>query len=99
LQDSSAVDLAEVFRQSRDHGLAAENLGQIAREWSAKLALSEAAIRTYLTENIHYELDVECVEGLQLFYRYAAEIGALPAAPELNFLEPAHEIVAPAPVL
>jgi hypothetical protein len=27
---------------------------------------------------------------LQLFYRYAAEIGALPAAPELSFLNTAN---------
>jgi chorismate dehydratase len=89
LADSPAIDLAEIFRTSRDHGLAAESVDQIAREWAPKVGLSESAIRSYLTESIHYELDAECVEGLQLFYRYAAEIGALPAAPELNFLEPA----------
>jgi hypothetical protein len=38
-------------------------------------------VRSYLTENIHYQLDTGCLEGLQSFYRYAAEIGALPAAP------------------
>jgi hypothetical protein len=31
-------------------------------------------------------LDPPCLEGLQLFYRYAAEIGALPAAPAISFL-------------
>src|SRR5258708_10862746 len=83
-----STDLAEVFRQSRDHGLASASIDQIARDWAPKLGLSESAIRSYLTESIHYELDSECVEGLQLFYRYAAEIGALPTAPELHFLEP-----------
>lgn len=88
-----STDLAEVFRQSRDHGLASASIDQIARDWAPKLGLSESAIRSYLTESIHYELDSECVEGLQLFYRYAAEIGALPTAPELHFLEPANEAV------
>jgi chorismate dehydratase len=80
-------DLAEVFRRSRDHGLEPVSLGQIAREWAPKLGIGESDIRSYLTESIHYELDAECIEGLQLFYRYAAEIDALPAAPELRFLK------------
>jgi chorismate dehydratase len=45
------------------------------------LGVSEPDVRSYLTENIHYQLDAGCLEGLQSFYRYAAEIGALPAAP------------------
>jgi chorismate dehydratase len=79
-------DLAAVFQQSRDHGLEPASLDQIAREWAPRLGLSEAAVRSYLTENIYYHLDAPCLEGLQLFYRYAAEIGALPAAPEISFL-------------
>ena len=82
-----ALDLAAIFRDSRDHGLEPSNLQQIAREWAPRLGLSEADIRTYLTANIHYQLDAGCLEGLQLFYRYAAEIGVLPAAPELRFVE------------
>jgi chorismate dehydratase len=81
-------DLAQVFQQSRDHGLEPANLDQIAREWAPRLALKESAVRAYLTENIYYYLDAACLEGLQLFYRYAAEIGALPAAPEMRFLIP-----------
>jgi len=84
-----ALDLAAIFRDSRDHGLQFSNLNQIAREWAPRLELSEAAIRSYLTENIHYQLDAGCREGLQLFYRYAAEIGLLPPAPELRFVETA----------
>ena len=80
-------DLAEVFRRSRDHGLTSASLGEIARVWAPKIGIEESDIRKYLTESIYYELDAECIEGLQLFYRYAAQIGALPAAPELRFLE------------
>jgi chorismate dehydratase len=79
-------DLAVVFQQSRDHGLAPESLNQISREWSPRLGLEESAVRSYLTENIYYRLDAPCLEGLRLFYRYAAEIGALPAAPQMDFL-------------
>jgi chorismate dehydratase len=79
-------DLAAVFQQSRDHGLEPASLDQISREWAPRLGLKESDVRSYLNENIYYQLDAPCLEGLQLFYRYAAEIGALPAAPEMCFL-------------
>jgi chorismate dehydratase len=79
-------ELAAIFQRSRDRGLAPESLDQIARDWAPRLNLSEDDVRSYLTQNIYYELDAACLEGLQLFYRYAAEIGALPSAPEISFL-------------
>jgi chorismate dehydratase len=82
-----SADLAAIFQNSRDHGLQSENIDSIAREWAKRVGLSEAEVRSYLTENIHYHLDAGCIQGLQLFYRYAAECGALPPAPSLNFLE------------
>jgi chorismate dehydratase len=83
----SSHDLAAIFQRSRDHGLEPANLSQIVREWEPRLGLTEANIRSYLTENIYYHLDAGCLEGLRLFYRYAAEIGALPTAPDLRFAE------------
>ena len=80
-----ALDLAAVFRDSRDHGLSDESLNLIEREWASRLSLTPAEVRTYLTENIHYQLDPGCLQGLELFYRYASEIGALPEAPQLRF--------------
>jgi chorismate dehydratase len=82
-----ALDLAAVFRDSRDHGLQPSSLDRIAREWAPRLGIGETDVRSYLTENIYYQLDTHCLEGLRLFYRYAAEIGALPAASELRFVE------------
>ena len=89
-----AQDLAAVFQQSRDHGLEPESLNHITREWAPRLGLKETEVHSYLTENIYYQLDPPCLEGLQLFYRYAAEIGALPAAPEMRFLVPANAAIA-----
>jgi chorismate dehydratase len=80
-----AIDLPAVFRDSRDHGLMPQNLEAISREWAPRVGLTEDDVRSYLTENIHYHLDAGCVEGLQLFFRYAAELGLLPASPELQF--------------
>lgn len=79
------LDLATVFQESRNHGLG--HLDEIVRTWAARLRLSESVVRDYLQENIYYYLDAECLDGMQLFYRYAAECGALPVPPTLRFLE------------
>lgn len=82
-----ALNLAKILRNSRDRGLEPESIGAIAKEWSPRLGIGEADVRSYLTQNIHYQFDPRCLEGLQLFYRYAAEIGALPTSPALRFLQ------------
>ena len=84
-RDARAI--ARVFQTSRDHGLQPENLEAIAQAWSQRLKLPVETIRSYFARNIHYYLDPPCLEGLALFYRYGAEIGMLPTAPELRFLE------------
>jgi chorismate dehydratase len=84
---NASSDLAAIFQNSRDHGLQPNSIDLIARDWSQRLGLSEAEIRFYLAENIHYQLDAGCIEGLQLFFSYAAECGALPPSSPLNFLE------------
>jgi chorismate dehydratase len=85
----AALDLGAIFQDSRDQGLQPASLDRIAREWAPRLGLSQAEIRVYLTENIHYQLDPACLDGLQLFYRYASECGVLPAAPLRRFLNAA----------
>jgi chorismate dehydratase len=90
LKDAApSLDLATIFRESRDHGLRNASLDRIAHEWAPRLNLTAPSVRSYLTENIHYSLDAECLDGLRLFYSYGAEIGVLPQAPELHFLETA----------
>jgi chorismate dehydratase len=86
-ETTPSLDLPSVFQLSRDHGLEPSSLNQIAREWAPRLDISEGAVRSYLTQNIHYQLDPGCLEGLRMFYQYATEIGALPAAPELQFMD------------
>ena len=68
--------VAEDMVRSRDHGLA--NIDALAAEWSERFAISEQTIRTYLTANIHYVLDEECVDGMRGFFEIAAELGVLP---------------------
>ena len=64
------------FIQSRIHGL--QNIDTLVAEWSSKLPIPEQTIRTYLATNIHYVLDEECIEGMKVFFRMAAELGILP---------------------
>jgi chorismate dehydratase len=88
-ETAPSLDLPSVFQLSRDHGLEPSSLNQIAREWAPRLDISESSVKSYLTQNIHYQLDAGCLEGLRMFYQYAAQIGALPAAPELQFMDAA----------
>ena len=94
--EQHASQLTCIFQASRDHGLRPENIRQIAKDWAFQLSLAEEDVVDYLTRNIQYELDNECLEGLDLYYRYAAEVGALPAAPDLSFAG-AHPARKPAP--
>jgi chorismate dehydratase len=84
---SSSLDLVSIFQQSRNRGLEPMSLDLIARIWAPRLEITENAIHKYLTTNIYYYMDAPCLEGLQLFYLYALECGALPPAPELCFVE------------
>jgi len=68
--------VAEDFIRSRDHGLA--NIDALVIEWSPRFAIPERTIRIYLTANIHYVLDEDCIEGMRGFFRMAAELGVLP---------------------
>src|SRR5579871_2024563 len=62
------LDLPTVFQESRNHGLLPNSLDVIAREWAPRLALSQEEVKSYLTENIHYSLDPDCMDGMRLFY-------------------------------
>jgi len=68
--------VTEDLIRSRDHGL--ENIDAIVAEWSRRFPIPEETIRMYLTTNIHYVLDEECVAGMQGFFQMAAEYGVLP---------------------
>lgn len=69
-------DVIEDFTRSRDHGL--KNIEAIASQWAGRVPIPESTIRSYLSTNIHYILDDECVEGMQGFFSSAAEYGFLP---------------------
>lgn len=83
---AASAEVVRDFQQSREHGLLPGNLTSIAREWAVRLGLPQGDITSYLRDNIFYYLDQDCLSGLNLFYQYAAEIGAIPRAPEVRFI-------------
>ena len=80
------LDLAAVFRHSRDHGIQPGNVARIARQWSPRVGLSEQEIASYLTHNVHFFLDADNLAGAELFFRYAVECGVIEQGPSLRFL-------------
>ena len=82
----TAQQLIADLTASRDAGLA--HTEALVTEWTPKLALSPTTIRTYLTHNIHYSLDPNCLRAITLFRTLAATINALPPLPTLNLLTP-----------
>jgi chorismate dehydratase len=80
----TAAQLIEDLQQSRDHGLA--HIDSLVAEWTPRIAIPPETIRHYLTRNIHYTLDDDCVATVQLFRRYAAEAAILSPLPRLRFL-------------
>jgi chorismate dehydratase len=81
--DALTPDDVAALTQARDGGVAhSEAIGRDyfkdAPEWQ------EAGAR-YLRDNIKYHLGGEERAGLELFYRYAAELGVVPARDELRF--------------
>jgi len=86
LEGRDKAAIVKAFKESRDQGVSPKNLETIAQEWAPRLGISIESIRIYLTQNIHYYLDPPSLEGLALYYRLGAEIGALPSVPPLRFL-------------
>jgi chorismate dehydratase len=80
----TAEQLAHDLTASRDAGLA--NIDTLVREWTPRIAIPPEIIRTYLTRNIHYSLDPDCMRAIEHFRALAAQLGALPPLPQLNVL-------------
>jgi chorismate dehydratase len=86
------LDLARIFQTSRDHGLLPKNVEKLAREWSPRVGISEADVKSYLTKNIDYSLDAAQLEGMDLFFQYAVETGVIPEVRPVEFLDEARGV-------
>jgi len=80
----TATQLTEDLEASRNHGLL--NIENLVEQWTPRIAIPPATIRHYLSHNIHYVLNTDCVRAIELFRQYAAETGILPPLSHLRFL-------------
>jgi chorismate dehydratase len=80
----TAAQLTEDLEASRNNGLA--HIEQLVEQWIPRINIPASTIRHYLTHNIHYRLDPDCIRTIELFRQYAAEVDVLPPLPQLRFL-------------
>ncbi|HWY99477.1 MAG TPA: menaquinone biosynthesis protein [Edaphobacter sp.] len=80
----TATQLTEDLEASRNHGLL--NIERLVQQWTPRIALPPATIRHYLSSNIHYVLNTDCIRAIERFRQYAAEVDVLPPLPRLRFL-------------
>jgi chorismate dehydratase len=84
LSNLTAAQLTEDLEASRNHGLL--NIEDLVEQWTPRIAIPAATIRHYLSHNIHYVLNTDCIRAIELFRQYAAEVDVLPPLPRLRFL-------------
>jgi chorismate dehydratase len=80
----SPAQLTEDLEASRNHGLL--NIEKLVEHWTPRIAIPPATIRHYLSTNIHYVLNTDCIRAIERFRQYAAEADVLPPLPRLRFL-------------
>jgi len=80
------VDAGEVGRIVRESYAAGQrSFPRLVASEVAASGLSEAVVEDYLRHSLHYELDAGDLEGLELYYRLAAEDHLIPPARPLEF--------------
>lgn len=72
------------FREAKVEGLS--HAQQLADIYSERLGLPSSDLLSYLTENISYDLDDECLRGLRLYYELAYQCALIAEARDLVFL-------------
>ena len=82
-QEVDLGDLPQVLLESKERGTA--QIPEIARIEAKKLGLPETLCRTYLQDNIKYNLDEDAIRGMERFYKYAIKNRLAPPCRSLSF--------------
>lgn len=82
-REAATPEVVTDFLASKQFGLTRVN--EIAAEASQTLRLDAAQLERYLNENIDFSLDAANRAGLELYFRYCAEDGLIPAAKPIAF--------------
>lgn len=84
--DDALRRLHATLLDSRAYGH--EHRADLAERWADRFGFSPGFLDAYWSD-LSYQLDAPMLEGLDTFYRLAAEIGELPEAPRIRFVEAA----------
>lgn len=82
--DRALRRLHALLLESRAYGR--ENRTELAARWSGHFGFTAEFLDAYWA-GLSYELDGEMMRGLSEFYRLAAQVGEIPAAPRIRFLD------------
>ena len=80
--DDALRRLHATLLESRSYGY--EHRTEVAARWAQRFGFTPAFLDSYWRD-LTYELDAPMLEGLNTFYRLAAEIGEIPEAPRIRF--------------
>lgn len=83
-EDAATPEVSAMVRRSYE--ASQTSFASMLREEAASSGLSAPVVEDYLRHALHFELDAGDLEGLELFYRLAAEEGLIEAARPLRFL-------------
>ena len=83
--DSRLHEVNKFFKEAKESGL--KSLDKIATLESERLQLEKERCLWYLKESIKYHLGEQEIRGLELFYRYALEIGMVDEGVKIEFNE------------
>ena len=84
-EDAASPETVALLRRSYAAGR--RDFARLVREEASESGLSEPVVEDYLRHALHYDLGTADLEGLDLFYRLAAEDGLIAAARPLRFAE------------
>jgi chorismate dehydratase len=84
-REAITEEVAADFQESKRYGF--ERIPEIAEAAAIKLDLPPRALERYLTENIHFDLTGEYLEGLHLYFEKAAAAGLIPRVRPLEFVK------------
>jgi chorismate dehydratase len=76
--DVANPEIIADFTASRDFGLS--RIAEICLDAARELQLPQQALESYLRHNIDFALGAENRSGLELYFRYAANLGLIPQA-------------------
>ncbi|MGH9684165.1 MAG: menaquinone biosynthetic enzyme MqnA/MqnD family protein [Candidatus Acidiferrales bacterium] len=82
-RDAITPEVVADFHASKQYGL--ERVREIAEAASVKLELPVSALETYLTDNVHFDLDNDYLDGLRLYFEKSAAAGLIPRNRPLEF--------------